>query len=68
MSQQESIATCEKIFAAHLGGQRLMTNANHIRGSAWISFPRWSHVNLALMGDAAASAHLSCGPGTKVPL
>ncbi|RUT93739.1 bifunctional salicylyl-CoA 5-hydroxylase/oxidoreductase, partial [Mesorhizobium sp. M7A.T.Ca.TU.009.02.1.1] len=40
MSQQESIAVCERIFEKHLGGHALMTNANHIRGSAWINFPR----------------------------
>ena len=73
MTQQESIATCEKIFAKHLGGHELITNANHIRGSAWINFPRvlcerWSHENLALMGDAAASAHFSIGSGTKLAL
>ncbi|MEW9807581.1 bifunctional salicylyl-CoA 5-hydroxylase/oxidoreductase [Mesorhizobium sp. ZMM04-5] len=73
MSQQESIATCEKIFERHLGGHSLMTNANHIRGSAWINFPRvlcerWSHENLALMGDAAASAHFSIGSGSKLAL
>jgi anthraniloyl-CoA monooxygenase len=73
MSQQESIAVCEKIFEEHLGGHALMTNANHIRGSAWINFPRvlcerWSFQNLALMGDAAASAHFSIGSGTKLAL
>ena len=73
MTQQESIATCEKIFEKHLGGHELITNANHIRGSAWINFPRvlcerWSHKNLALMGDAAASAHFSIGSGTKLAL
>ncbi|TIT23586.1 MAG: bifunctional salicylyl-CoA 5-hydroxylase/oxidoreductase [Mesorhizobium sp.] len=73
MSQQESIAICERIFARHLGGHALMTNANHIRGSAWINFPRvlcerWSYKNLALMGDAAASAHFSIGSGTKLAL
>ena len=73
MSQQESIATCEKIFEKHLGGHPLMTNANHIRGSAWINFPRvlcerWSYKNLALMGDAAASAHFSIGSGSKLAL
>ncbi|WP_048647293.1 bifunctional salicylyl-CoA 5-hydroxylase/oxidoreductase [Nitratireductor soli] len=73
MSQQESIAVCERIFKNHLGGHALMTNANHIRGSAWINFPRvlcerWSHENLALMGDAAASAHFSIGSGTKLAL
>jgi anthraniloyl-CoA monooxygenase len=73
MSQDESIAVCERIFAAHLKGERLMTNARHIRGSAWIKFPRvlcetWSHGNLALMGDAAATAHFSIGSGTKLAL
>ncbi len=73
MSQQETIDTCEKIFAKHLDGHSLMTNANHVRGSAWINFPRvlcerWSHKNLVLMGDAAASAHFSIGSGTKLAL
>ncbi|MGQ2910003.1 MAG: bifunctional salicylyl-CoA 5-hydroxylase/oxidoreductase [Aliihoeflea sp.] len=73
MSQQESIAVCEAIFKDHLGGHALMTNAGHIRGSAWINFPRvlcerWSFQNLALMGDAAASAHFSIGSGTKLAL
>ncbi|WP_108883609.1 bifunctional salicylyl-CoA 5-hydroxylase/oxidoreductase [Anderseniella sp. Alg231-50] len=73
MSQQESIATCEAIFKDYLGGHSLMTNAGHIRGSAWIRFPRvlcerWSHDNLVLMGDAAASAHFSIGSGTKLAL
>ncbi|MBZ9865835.1 bifunctional salicylyl-CoA 5-hydroxylase/oxidoreductase [Mesorhizobium sp. CA15] len=73
MTQQESIAVCERIFAKHLGGHPLRTNANHIRGSAWINFPRvlcerWSYKNLALMGDAAASAHFSIGSGTKLAL
>lgn len=73
MSQQETIATCEKIFAKYLDGHSLMTNAGHVRGSAWINFPRvlcerWSHENLVLMGDAAASAHFSIGSGTKLAL
>jgi anthraniloyl-CoA monooxygenase len=73
MTREESIATCERIFAKYLGGQPLMSNAAHLRGSAWINFPRvlcerWSHKNLALMGDAAASAHFSIGSGTKLAL
>jgi anthraniloyl-CoA monooxygenase len=73
MSQQDSIATCERIFARHLDGHALMSNAKHLRGSAWIRFPRvlcerWSHQNLVLMGDAAASAHFSIGSGTKLAL
>ncbi len=73
LSQQESIAICEEIFADHLAGHALMTNANHIRGSAWIQFPRvlcdrWSNGNVVLLGDAAATAHFSIGSGTKLAL
>ena len=60
MTREESIATCERIFARHLGGHALMTNAGTSRGSAWINFPRvlcerWSHKNIVLLGDAAAT-------------
>jgi anthraniloyl-CoA monooxygenase len=73
MTRDQSIAVCERIFADHLGGCPLMSNANHLRGPGWISFPRvlcerWSHRNLALVGDAAASAHFSIGSGTKLAL
>ncbi|WP_416882719.1 bifunctional salicylyl-CoA 5-hydroxylase/oxidoreductase [Marivita sp.] len=73
MTQDESIATCEEIFKNHLGDHALMTNARHIRGSAWIRFPRvlcetWSHENVVLLGDAAATAHFSIGSGTKLAL
>lgn len=73
MTQEESIAVCEQIFAKHLNGESLLTNANHIRGSAWINFPRvlcerWSHENVVLMGDAAATAHFSIGSGTKLAM
>lgn len=71
MTQQDSIKTCEEIFKNHLGGHSLMTNAGHIRGSAWIRFPRvlcenWHHENLVLLGDASATAHFSIGSGSKL--
>lgn len=73
MTQQGSIEVCEKIFAEHLDGHSLMTNASHIRGAAWIRFPRvlcerWSYRNVVLLGDAAATAHFSIGSGTKLAL
>ncbi len=73
MSQEESIATCERIFKDHLGRHSLMSNASHIRGSAWLNFPRvlcarWHHENVVLLGDAAATAHFSIGSGTKLAL
>lgn len=73
MNQQESIAVCEEIFKDHLGGHALMTNANHIRGSAWLRFPRvlcaqWYHDNVVLLGDASATAHFSIGSGSKLAM
>ncbi len=73
MTQEESIATCERIFAAHLDGHHLLSNARHLRGSAWLNFPRvlcerWYHDNIVLMGDAAATAHFSIGSGSKLAL
>jgi anthraniloyl-CoA monooxygenase len=73
MTRERSIATCERVFADHLGGHGLMSNARHVRGSAWLNFPRvlcarWHHENVVLMGDAAATAHFSIGSGTKLAL
>ncbi len=73
MNQDETCSACERIFAKYLSGQRLMSNAAHLRGSAWLNFPRvlcekWSYRNIALMGDAAATAHFSIGSGTKLAM
>ena len=72
MSKEETIATCEQVFAKHLGGNALISNATHLRGSAvWMNFPRvicerWYHQNVVLMGDAAATGHFSIGSGTRL--
>jgi len=71
MSQEDTLASCERVFAAHLGGHRLVANAGHVRAAAWLNFrrvlcERWSHENLVLLGDAAATAHFSVGSGTKL--
>ncbi|HVG52536.1 MAG TPA: bifunctional salicylyl-CoA 5-hydroxylase/oxidoreductase, partial [Xanthobacteraceae bacterium] len=73
MNVDDTIAACEKIFAKNLGGHRLMSNARHLRGSAWLNFnrvlcERWSHQNVVLLGDAAATAHFSVGSGTKLAM
>jgi len=75
--QQQSIDFCEKLFNdGNLEGAKLMTNARHLRGSAWLNFQRvvcdqwWlknengSHV--VLMGDAVHTAHFAIGSGTKL--
>ena len=73
MSTEEGIAYCERLFAPWLDGQRLLTNAGHMRGSAWINFnrvsnKRWTHGKVVLLGDAAHTAHFSVGSGTKLAL
>ncbi|HYD73905.1 MAG TPA: bifunctional salicylyl-CoA 5-hydroxylase/oxidoreductase [Candidatus Binatia bacterium] len=71
MSQQETCRASEQLFAKYLDGATLDTNAKHLRGSAWLNFPRivcerWHRGNLILMGDAAHTAHFSIGSGTKL--
>ncbi|WP_321396508.1 bifunctional salicylyl-CoA 5-hydroxylase/oxidoreductase [Emcibacter sp.] len=71
MDHEESAETCRKIFEKYLGGHDLMTKSAHIRGSAWINFPRvlchtWVKDNIVLIGDAAHTAHFSIGSGTKL--
>jgi anthraniloyl-CoA monooxygenase len=75
--QERSIAFCEKVFASNLQGAKLMTNARHLRGSAWLNFQRvqceqWSHFNglshVVLMGDAVHTAHFAIGSGTKLAI
>ncbi len=75
--EARSIAFCEELFSEVLDGGKLMSNARHLRGSAWLNFGRltcgkWSHFNgqshVVLMGDAAHTAHFAIGSGTKLAL
>ncbi len=67
-TQAETVDFCERIFAFHLDGHRLL--ANH---SVWRQFPtvrcaRWHRGNVVLLGDAAHTAHYSIGSGTKLAM
>jgi anthraniloyl-CoA monooxygenase len=77
MTGEQGIAFCERLFAPYLDGHKLMTNARHLRGSAWINFQRvtngtWLNFSgsapMVLVGDAAHTAHFSVGSGTKLAL
>lgn len=68
MSESESIAFCEALFADDLAGHRLLSNR-----SVWLDFLRvanrsWHHGNVVLLGDAAHTAHFSIGSGTKLAM
>jgi anthraniloyl-CoA monooxygenase len=73
MPTDEAITYLERVFARYLGGHKLMSNARHLRGSAWLNFnrvlcERWSHENIVLLGDSAATAHFSIGSGSKLAM
>ncbi len=72
MTEQESAAFCERVFARDLQGHPLLQNR-----SLWSSFPMLRNVtwrlprelgNVALLGDAAHTAHFSIGSGTKLAM
>jgi anthraniloyl-CoA monooxygenase len=72
-STEQSLEFCQQLFARYLGGHRLMSNARHLRGSAWLNFnrvlcERWHHGNVVLVGDAAHTAHFGIGSGTKLAM
>ncbi|MEM7570905.1 MAG: bifunctional salicylyl-CoA 5-hydroxylase/oxidoreductase [Pseudomonadota bacterium] len=68
MGEEETAKYLEKIFARELNGYPFITNR-----SLWRNFPRifcenWWFDNVAILGDAKASAHFSIGSGTKLAM
>ncbi|HEX9710779.1 MAG TPA: FAD-dependent monooxygenase, partial [Candidatus Thermoplasmatota archaeon] len=66
--EDATIAFCEDLFADELKGHKLLKNR-----SLWRSFPvirnrSWHFENVALIGDAAHTAHFSIGSGTKLAM
>jgi anthraniloyl-CoA monooxygenase len=71
MDHDQTCRAAEGLFARWLDGHPLMSNARHLRGSAWLNFPRvacsnWRDGKVVLLGDAAHTAHFSIGSGTKL--
>jgi anthraniloyl-CoA monooxygenase len=68
LSEAESLAFCQELFAPVLDGHRLLSNR-----SVWLAFTEvrcrdWSAGNTVLLGDAAHTAHFSIGSGTKLAI
>lgn len=67
-SDEKTREYLEKLFADQIDGSTLLTNS-----SRWANFrtrrtAHWSHGNVALLGDAAHTAHFSVGSGTKMAM
>ncbi|HEY7366108.1 MAG TPA: FAD-dependent monooxygenase [Methylomirabilota bacterium] len=67
-TEDDTVAFTERLFARELAGHRILKNR-----SLWRSFPtvrnaRWRWGNVALLGDAAHTAHFSVGSGTKLAM
>jgi anthraniloyl-CoA monooxygenase len=68
MSEAESVAFLEKVFADDLKGHRLLANKSIWRTFPTISCRTWVKDNMVLLGDAAHTAHFSIGSGTKLAM
>jgi 2-polyprenyl-6-methoxyphenol hydroxylase-like FAD-dependent oxidoreductase len=68
MTEEESRAYCEKVFAEELEGQRLVTNKSLWRRFPKIGNARSSVGNCVIVGDALRTAHFSIGSGTRLAL
>ncbi len=68
MDEEESLSFCEKVFAEVLDGHRLLSNRSEWLQFATLRCRTWHHGNVALVGDAAHTAHFSIGSGTKLAM
>lgn len=67
-SEEESARFLERVFAAELGGHRLLTNRSFWRRFPMIRCRTWVMDNVVLIGDAKGTAHFSIGSGTKLAM
>ena len=67
-SEQEMIATLEKVFSRELDGHPLIANRSVWRNFPTITNKTWVKDNAVLVGDAKATAHFSIGSGTKLAM
>lgn len=67
-TDQRSLTYLAAAFADMLEGHQLIGNASRWAHFRTVHCRNWSYGNVALIGDAAATAHPSLGSGTKLAL
>jgi anthraniloyl-CoA monooxygenase len=67
-SDLAGVEYCRRLFAEHLGGERLIVNNSRWLDWTTVRNRRWRHDHVVLLGDAAHTAHFSIGSGTKLAL
>ena len=68
MSDAETRAYCEAVFAPDLDGHKLVSNKSNWRWFPQIWNENWSTGNIVLLGDALHTAHFSIGSGTRLAM
>jgi anthraniloyl-CoA monooxygenase len=68
LTEAETAAFLEAMFADELQGHGLITNRSQWRQFPMIRTRKWVKDNIVLIGDAKATAHFSIGSGTKLAM
>jgi anthraniloyl-CoA monooxygenase len=67
-SDEPSIELIADLFAGVLGGHKILANNSRWLRFATLRCSSWRDGNVALLGDAAHTAHFSIGSGTKLAM
>jgi 2-polyprenyl-6-methoxyphenol hydroxylase-like FAD-dependent oxidoreductase len=66
ISDEESRAYCQRVFAPDLSGHPLVSNKSIWRQFLLLACRRWTAGNVVLIGDALRTVHFSIGSGTRL--
>ena len=68
MSEADSLAYCEQVFADDLQGHPLLSNKSTWFRYTIVKNQQWSWRNVVLLGDALRTGHPSIGSGTRLAM